>query len=81
MGLPSTLSNAEISIEFFGSDNVGTFSKVYKQYLGSDTLCGGVVQLSYMINGTYAVHNASDCGGVCTYVRMDGEYERMRIRS
>lgn len=62
--------NAELSIELLGTDFVGTFSRVYRQFSPTDKFCSNNIQLEYVLNGTYATHGSSDCGGECVHVRL-----------
>lgn len=61
-------ANAEMTLELYGSDTTGAFSRVFSQYLGSDTYCDGPMQLQYVLNGSFALHGPSTCGGDCSEV-------------
>lgn len=56
--------NVKITWDIFGTD-VGSFTRNYQLYDALDTACTGTMVGSYLIQGTYALHGPSDCGGTC----------------
>ena len=67
-GLGTRAANAEMSIDFSGTDSAGTFTRIFTQYQNYDTLCSQTPMLQYALTGTYALNGQSDCGGDCVYV-------------
>jgi len=58
--------NAQLSLSFFGTSDAGAFNRSYK-YWSLGTQCSGIPDIQYDMQGTYAVHGLSTCGGDCIY--------------
>lgn len=66
MGVSSG-SNAQLIMTFLGTGDAGSFYRTYRQWAQGNP-CQGVPDIQYNMQGTYAVHDQSSCGGSCIYV-------------
>ena len=65
-GVGESLGNVQMSMQFFGTSDAGSFTRTFQKW-NQGILCTGAPEVEYIINGTYAVHDVSDCGGACVF--------------